>query len=114
MTTDEKYIPSARDAVIAFFGRNAVGHLRCYCATCNDTAPLSNAAKVYGDLYVATGEVSRIDEGGECDACGVALLSLSQSCQREHDEQQTRWARMARPSVLIEYGVPAFIRCRVY
>jgi hypothetical protein len=113
--SDEQYIPNARDAVIAYFGRTSYGALRVHCVRCNEVSPLADASKVYGDLYVAEpAPVGQCDDGEECDMCRVRLLALSQACQQEHDEQQARWARVARPTVMIEYGVPAAIRCRVY
>ena len=115
----ETYIPRARYAVVAYFGRNASGNLRCYCVRCNDTAPLTDASKVYGDLTMpepislAVGHWGTDDTCEACEACGVTLLSLSQACQREHEEQQERFRRL--PCVgLLEYGILGAIRCRVY
>lgn len=109
----ETYIPNARDAVVAYFGRNARGNLRCYCVRCNDESPLTNASKIYGDLYVALGDRDRAYDEDRCDVCGVTLLQLSQMCQAEHDEQQARWAR-GPITDLVEYGVRTSPRCRIY
>ena len=100
--------------MIAYFGGTPDNRWRCYCVRCHDVTPLRDAAKVYGDLYVAEpASEGRMDDGEECDMCGVRLLDLSRSCQREHDEQQARWARL--PIVaLVEYGVSAGPRCRIY
>lgn len=120
MTAAESYIPNARDAVIARFGRTSYGLLRCYCNACHDADPLApesgltEPARVYGDLYVAIGSESRMGDEECCASCGVSLLGLSQRCQADHDDQQARWARIARPTVLLEYGLQSSIRCRVY
>ena len=117
--SNEVYIPNARDAVIAYFGRNASGNLRCYCVTCNDKSPLTDAHKVYGDLDFAEpltngrGSYDSWDTCDQCEVCWTSLLKLSQMCQREHDEQQARFAR-GPTLALVEYGVTAAIRCRVY
>lgn len=63
-----------------------------------------------------TGEIRRHDPAcsdPECSTCGVSILALSARCQREHEDQQARWAR-ARVGVIVEYGVQAELRCRVY
>lgn len=114
--TKEPYIPNARDAVVAFCGWTDEGTYRAYCVTCHDKTPLKEheRGKIYGDLYVSEGPLDRVDDGDRCDRCGVTFLSLSQRCQAEHDEQQRQWARYSRPTVLIEYGIPGAIRCRVY
>ncbi len=115
----EAYIPNARDAVIAYFGRNPAGNLRCYCVTCNDAEPLTDANKVYGDLNYAEplahgkGSYDSWDTCDQCEVCWVSLLSLSQSCQREHDEQQARFRR-GPITYVVEMGMPGAIRCRVY
>lgn len=114
----EEYIPSARDAIVGYFGRTASGVLRSYCVTCNDKLPLGGydghgPDRVYGDLYVASGRLDRMTEDGACDECGVTFLSLSESCQREHDEQQTRWARGPITHV-VEMGMVGAVRCRIY
>lgn len=119
--TEDAYIPNAHDATVGWFGRAASGSLRCYCITCNDKHPLASYGpggttgpdRIYGDLYVASGERNRVDEGEACDACGVTFLALSEMCQREHDEQQARWAREP-VTALVEYGVRAGVRCRIY
>ena len=104
----EPYIPNAREAVIAYFGRDTRGNLRCYCVTCNDASPLASAHKVYGDL------IADETHGNEaCDGCGVELLKLSQLCQAEHDAQQAKWAKQPI-TALVEYGIAAFPRCRIY
>ena len=109
----ETYIPSARDSVMGYFGRGAHGYWRQKCVCCNDAEPLTEAHKVYGDLYVSDGPLGRMSETDACDVCGVTFLSLSQRCQREHDEQQARFARL--PCVgLLEYGILAAPRCRIY
>ena len=107
------YIPSARDATIAYFGRNPHGFLRCYCVTCNDSSPLTDAHRVYGDLYVPTGPNGRAEDGQECDACGVQLLDLSRRCQADHDAQQREWARGPVTHV-VEMGMVGSVRCRIY
>lgn len=109
----ETYVPGARDAVVAYFGRDARRNLRCYCVRCNDAAPLTDASKVYGDLYVSEGDVESMPDEDVCDACGVALLELSRMCQREHDEQQARWARKSITHV-VEMGMVGDVRCRIY
>jgi len=108
------YIPNARDAVIAYCGWNEAGCYRAYCVTCHDKAALKDPRKIYGDLYVAEGPLDRMDDGDKCDWCGVTFLSLSQRCQLEHDEQQRQWSRVSRPTVLLEYGIPGDVRCRIY
>ena len=107
------YIPSARDAVIAYFGRNHLGFLRCYCVRCNDLTPLASADRIYGDLYVPTGPDGRAEDSQECDACGVQLLDLSRACQAEHDAQQAEWARGPVTHV-VEMGMVGAVRCRIY
>ena len=115
----ETYIPNARDAVIAYFGRNHTGNLRCYCVRCNDAEPLTDASKVYGDLDQpepltnGRGSYGSWDTCDQCEVCWVSLLSLSQSCQQEHDEQQERFRRGPITHV-IEMGMTGAIRCRVY
>ncbi len=115
----EAYIPNARDAVIAYFGRNADGNLRCHCVRCNDTSPLTDARKVYGDtnipepLTYGRGSYGNWDTCDQCEMCWTSLLALSQSCQREHDEQQARFARGPITHV-IEMGMVSDIRCRIY
>lgn len=115
----ETYLPSARDSVIAYFGRNASGNLRCYCVRCHDTTPLTNASRVYGDLSypeprsLLVGSWGSEDTCESCDGCRVSLLSLSRQCQSEHDAQQAEWSRGA-VTHLVEYGVPGTVRCRIY
>ena len=109
----ETYIPNARDAVIAYFGTTSWGAYRVRCVVCCDADPLANPAKVYGDLFVPSGPENRAEDAETCEACGVSLLSLSQSCQREHDEQQARFARGPITHV-VEMGMTGAIRCRVY
>lgn len=112
--TDE-YIPSARNAIVAYFGRNAAGNLRTHCNSCIDKGHvLTDASKIHGDLYIPTGDRSLAEEDECCEVCGVALLALSRSCQQEHDEQQARWARASRVDHLLEYGIAGAVRCRVY
>ncbi len=111
----DHYIPNARDAVIAYVGGNTSGRYRLHCCTCLTEHPLASAQRIYGgDYYVSEGPWDRASEADQCDICGVTLQSLSERCQREHDEQQARWARTAAPTMLVEYGVQAAIRCRVY
>lgn len=115
----EQYISNARDAVVAYFGRNPAGNLRCYCVRCNDAEPLSDAAKVYGDLdtpeplSLAVGHWGTVDTCEACDACSVSLRELSRRCQAEHDEQQARWAR-APITHVVEMGMLGMVRCRIY
>jgi len=117
----EAYIPNARDATVGFFGRTSGGVLRCYCVTCNDKSPLGSYGpggtigpdRIYGDIYVPTGEHNRVADDERCDSCGVTFLTLSEMCQREHDEQQARWAR-GPVTALVEYGIRAGVRCRIY
>lgn len=110
----EAYIPSARDATIAYFGGTPDGRWRCYCVRCHDENPLREPARVYGDGYIAEpARESRTGEGEECDLCGVSLAWLGEQCQREHDEQQARWAR-GHVTALVEYGIPTAPRCRIY
>lgn len=115
----ETYIPNARDAVVAYFGRNTQGNLRCYCVRCNDASPLTDASKVYGDLdgpepvSLARGHWGSDDTCEMCEACYVPLLHLSRECQREHDEQQERFRRGPITHV-VEMGMVGAIRCRVY
>lgn len=122
MSDEETYTPSARDAVIAYFGRNAQGNLRQFCVRCNDVAPLTGDEcragphKIHGDLITDGDLTQRVEDGEACDCYGVTFLQLSTMCQQEHDEQQARWSRKSKAdsNVLIEYGVRALIRCRVY
>jgi hypothetical protein len=107
----EAYIPSARQSVIAYCGYTTDGRYRRFCVTCCDASPLTDAHKIYGDLYTPGPE--NVSDRDDCECCGVSLLSLSQQCQREHDEQQARWAR-GPVLALVEYGIPAAVRCRVY
>ncbi len=82
--------------------------------TCCDTSPLTAPSKVYGDGFV--GEPAEIGSAEEehCDLCDVSIAELGARCQREHEEQQDRWARESRVEWLDEYGVLAAVRCRVY
>jgi len=115
----EQYIPNARDAVIAYFGRNQAGNLRCYCVRCNDSEPLTDAVKVYGDLDQpeplthGRGSYGSWDTCDQCEVCWTSLLELSRRCQAEHDEQQKRFARGPITHV-VEMGMVGAIRCRVY
>jgi hypothetical protein len=119
MVSEEKYIPSARDAVMGYFGRDPSGHLRQQCVTCCDAAPLTDSSRIYGDLYVSDGPdlgpgtIDLMNSDGACDMCGVTFLSLSEQCQREHDEQQSRWARLPVTHV-VEMGMVGAVRCRIY
>lgn len=120
MSSTEEYIPSARDATVGYFGRDSLGRCRAQCVTCCDTAPLTDTQRIYGDLYVSdcTGLTAvwphcRANSDGACDACSVTFLSLSESCQREHDEQQARWARGPVTHV-VEMGMVGAVRCRIY
>lgn len=110
----EEYIPGARNSIMGYFGASN-GVLRQHCVTCNDKHPLTaygppdrltEPHRIYGEPY-GTGD------DGCCDVCGVTFLSLSQRCQREHDEQQERFAKLPTHT-LIEYGVHTMVRCRVY
>ncbi len=115
----ERYIPTARDAVIAYFGRNPAGNLRCYCVMCNDAEPLAQASAVYGDpgasepASLAVGHWGSADTCEACEACGVSLRALSRRCQEEHDAQQARWARGPITHV-VEMGMVGAVRCRIY
>ena len=109
----ETYIPSARDSIVGYFGTTSWGAYRSYCVCCNDKTPLGNPAKIYGDLYVASGPHSTVEHDDTCDVCGVTFLALSQSCQQEHVDQQAHFARLP-VLALVEYGTPYAIRCRVY
>ncbi len=114
-----EYIPSARDAVVAYFGQNSSGNLRCYCVRCNDESPLSDASRIYGDLSypepisLAVGHWGSEDSAEACDVCRVTLLSLSRQCQSEHDAQQAEWARGPITHV-VECGIRGAVRCRIY
>ena len=117
--SDEKYIPSARDAVVAYFGRNTAGNLRCHCVRCCDEHPLTDASKVYGDtdqpepMTHGRGSYGSWDTCDQCEVCWTSLRQLSRMCQAEHDEQQARWARGPITHV-VEMGVPGMVRCRIY
>jgi hypothetical protein len=91
---------------------------------CNDKEPLTGvrtgevASKIYGDLYVTNGgdlDQNRdpIGPDGRCEVCGITFLALSESCQREHDEQQIRFSRIP-VQYLDEMGMRAGVRCRIY
>jgi hypothetical protein len=118
-TVSEEYTPNARDAVVAYFGRNASGNLRCHCVRCNDTSPLTDASKVYGDLDQpepfahGRGSYGGWDTCERCEVCWTSLLRLSQLCQQEHDDQQARWSRGPVHHV-VEMGLVGQIRCRIY
>jgi hypothetical protein len=105
--TREEYIPSARDAVVGYFGRNSSGNLRSLCVRCNDATPLTDTSRIYGDLYVSGGP------DRSCDTCSVTFLSLSEQCQRDHDDQQSRWAKLPITHV-VEMGMIGAVRCRIY
>jgi hypothetical protein len=109
----EKYIPNARDQIIAYFGRNEAGNLRMYCTPCRSKHPLTDEHKVWGDRYVSTGDIDRADEGDRCDVCGITLAELSIDAQAQHDDQQERFRRCPITHV-IEMGMVGAIRCRVY
>lgn len=119
MSSAEEYIPSARDAIVGYFGRNSSRNLRSLCVTCNDRHPLTDTSRIYGDLYVSDGPdlgpgtIDRMSPDGRCDICGVTFLSLSEQCQREHDEQQARWSRLPVTHV-VEMGMVGAVRCRIY
>lgn len=116
----DTYIPNARDTIVGYFGASG-SVLRQHCVKCNDKDPLTSYGpgatkapyRIFGDLYVATGDMDRIGSEGCCDRCGVSFLTLSLTCQREHDEQQARFARQP-VHVVVEYGVRTAVRCRVY
>lgn len=149
MSTQEQYIPRARDARIAYTGYTAEHRYRAYCVRCHDETPLLDAQPLFGidrgqasrsagadDPYaqlmacahdavalatriaaLAPGDIREYDvhcpEG--CDRCGTSWLILSVCCDREHEDQQARWAREARGHTpLIEYGIVSEPRCRVY
>ena len=119
MSATEQYIPSARDAVVGYFGRNSAGYCRSHCVQCNDKYPLTDTNRIYGDLYVSDGPdlgpgtIDRMTPDGQCDTCGVTFLSLSEQCQREHDEQQARWSQLPVTHV-VEMGMLGAVRCRIY
>lgn len=102
-TEQEQYIASARDSIIAYCDRLGYVH----CVTCCDKLNLTRdpSYRVYGDTYDTS--------GSRCDHCYIPLASLSESCQREHDEQQDRWSRLPVTHV-VEMGMVSAIRCRVY
>lgn len=99
----ERYIPHACDAVIAYC--DATG--RVHCVACCDRLSLEMPAdhRVYGDIHDST--------ESNCDTCGQSLLSLSLSCEREHDEQQARFAK-GPVTHLVEMGMIGMVRCRIY
>jgi hypothetical protein len=107
------YIPNASQATVGYFGRNHGGNLRAYCVKCNDTQQLAEAARIYGDLYVASGPLETMAPEDECDECGVTFLSLSQACQAEHEAQQAEWSRQPITHV-VEMGMVGDVRCRIY
>ena len=108
------YIPSARDAVVARFGRSEAGCLRCFCVYCLDAGhTLTDVHDVYGDLYVPTGPDGRADDDQTCDVCSLSLLTISQAFQRDHDAQQAAWARQPVTHV-VEMGMVGAVRCRIY
>lgn len=102
--------------IVAYFGRTSYGVLHTHCVTCCDKYPLSGydgrdqPDRVYGDPDFYAGDSHSDDD---CHQCGVSLRDLSERCQREHAEQQARFARLP-VLALVEYGVPAAVRCRVY
>ena len=106
----EAYIPTPRQAVIGVFGFyvDGIRRYRSYCHACNDRNPLEVESKIYG------GKPGTGENVGSCDACGVTWERLSELCQRDHDEQQARWARTSAPTELHEMGCVSGIRCRVY
>src|SRR5262245_15594376 len=91
MSQEEKYIPSARDAVVGYFGRNASGKLRAQCVTCNDKYPLTDTSRIYGDLYVSDGPdlgpgtIDRMSADGNCDTC----MSRFSHCPSSASESTT-------------------------
>lgn len=99
----DKYIPNARDAVVGYCDK--LGYVRC--VTCCDRlgTEMRRGHEVYGDLVDTTESA--------CDSCGVTFLALSESCQREHDEQQAKWARGPITHV-VEMGMVGAVRCRIY
>lgn len=102
-STTETYVPHARDAVVARTNRLGV----VACVTCLDRRPDPTLTEpVYGDLHPT-------DPNEYCAGCGTTLLSLSESCEREHQEQQARWAKGPITHV-IEMGVVGPVRCRIY
>lgn len=109
----EPYISNARDAIVAYCGGSS-GCYRTRCVTCFDATPLTDPDRVYGDCYVPTGPLGSVDDTEACDTCGVTIADLSARCQREHDDQQRRWARESRIDHVIEMGMVAAVRCRVY
>lgn len=116
---DGPYVPAARDAAIGYMGTNEGGRRSTFrCMTCVDAAPLAHAERHFGHDHrhfarIETGEMD--DCADACDRCGVTTLDLSQRCQAEHEAQQERWERLARGVLtLVEYGVTANPRCRVY
>lgn len=112
LSDSETYIPTPRNATIGHFGRALDGRCRQYCLACSDKAQalgtFAPSSPVYGGKP-DTGE----NEGG-CDLCGITWEEISVMCQRDHDEQQARWARTSAPTELHEMGCVSGIRCRVY
>jgi hypothetical protein len=115
----EEYIPNARDATMGFYGQTGYGY-RARCVRCHDKHPLvSNVQRIYGDLYCSEAKecdawhIDRVDAGYACELCGVTFQALSEQCQREHDEQQARWARLPVTHV-VEMGMVGAVRCRIY
>ncbi len=101
-----EYIPSARDTVIGFFGRNAAGNCRTYCARRHAACPLAAPERVWGGKPGESPET--------CDLCHISFETISAAVQSEHDAQQDEWARGLRVEYVLEYGVAPTVRCRVY
>jgi hypothetical protein len=119
----EEYIPHARDSVVGRFGRTPWGVFRSYCnrclasgSECHGYDGRTESDRVFGDMMTSwsNGSGDMLPDSEECDACRVPLATLAAQCEAEHRLQQARWARSSAPTVLVEYGIPAMVRCRVY
>lgn len=121
--TTEKYIPSARDTTFGRFGRDSYGFLRQHCNNCHDKHPLAGYdGRTEPDRIIGERDLDSmgtdqnsgsVDVTDACDVCGVLFIEIAKQCQREHDEQQARWAKQP-VTALVEYGIPAGVRCRIY
>lgn len=100
---DSTKLSPANWSIVAYFGRNADGNLRCYCTRCNNTAPLSGARQVYGDT----------NSEDICDYCGASLRQISVACQADYEARQGLWSRGAVTHV-IEQGLAGALRCKVF
>lgn len=125
----ETYVGPSRGSVIGYVGTTAAGRVCTFrCVVCSDASPLRGdhgrpaPERFYGEDHR---EFARLfDEqasrggadwylGEACDSCRATTLDLSMRCHAEHDAQQARWSR-GPVLALVEYGIPAGVRCRVY